>query len=160
MELVERFKPLLKKYAYHLHYEDSFEDLRMEFLQALKNIKLEYFQTRHDCVFICYIQKVIYHAYLKRLNHTNTSFILYSALSDAQKHHIDHETSLQDCYNDLLSSDLKRILSQKEYQVIVQHVIHGYSISTIAKATYTSRQAINQTKLSALRKIGHAWKIV
>ena len=32
LALIEKFKPLLKKYAYKLHYEDSFFDLQLDFI--------------------------------------------------------------------------------------------------------------------------------
>ena len=36
LALIEKFKPLLKKYAYKLHYEDSFYDLQLDFIQIVK----------------------------------------------------------------------------------------------------------------------------
>lgn len=36
LALIEKFKPLLKKYAYKLHYEDSFFDLQLDFIQIVK----------------------------------------------------------------------------------------------------------------------------
>lgn len=31
LALIEKFKPLLKKYAYKLHYEDAYYDLQLDF---------------------------------------------------------------------------------------------------------------------------------
>lgn len=33
LALIEKFKPLLKKYAYKLHYEDAYYDLQLDFIQ-------------------------------------------------------------------------------------------------------------------------------
>lgn len=32
LALIEKFKPLLKKYAYKLHYEDAYYDLQLDFI--------------------------------------------------------------------------------------------------------------------------------
>lgn len=41
LALIEKFKPLLKKYAYKLHYEDSFFDLQLDFIQIVTTLNLE-----------------------------------------------------------------------------------------------------------------------
>ena len=40
LALIEKFKPLLKKYAYKLHYEDSFFDLQLDFIQIVTTLNL------------------------------------------------------------------------------------------------------------------------
>ena len=39
LALIEKFKPLLKKYAYKLHYEDAYYDLQLDFIQIVLSIK-------------------------------------------------------------------------------------------------------------------------
>lgn len=41
LALIEKFKPLLKKYAYKLHYEDAYYDLQLDFIQIILTINLD-----------------------------------------------------------------------------------------------------------------------
>ena len=41
LALIEKFKPLLKKYAYKLHYEDAYYDLQLDFIQIVLSINLD-----------------------------------------------------------------------------------------------------------------------
>lgn len=41
LELVEKFKPLIKRYAFFLHREDSFEDLQWLFALNVENMGYE-----------------------------------------------------------------------------------------------------------------------
>lgn len=43
LALIEKFKPLLKKYAYKLHYEDSFFDLQLDLTLGSKGHLFEQF---------------------------------------------------------------------------------------------------------------------
>jgi len=42
-ELIEKFSPLLKKYAYKLKYEDALSDLILIFIETLNKIPMERF---------------------------------------------------------------------------------------------------------------------
>ena len=39
-ELIDRFQPLLKKYAAKLNYEDAYEDMVLYYIGLIKNINL------------------------------------------------------------------------------------------------------------------------
>ena len=52
-----------------------------------------------------------------------------------------------------------RCLNKKESRVIYLVYVQGYSTAEIAKANHKSRQAVNQLKQRALRKIRDAVKI-
>lgn len=41
LKLIEKFKPILKKYAYKLYYNDAYNDLLMDFIELIYNIKLD-----------------------------------------------------------------------------------------------------------------------
>ena len=55
LELINKFKPLLKKYAYMLHQEDSYEDLQCYLLDLLKEIRQNDLHTTDDGAIISYI---------------------------------------------------------------------------------------------------------
>ena len=41
LALIEKFKPLLKKYAYKLRYEDAYYNLQLDFIQIVLSINLD-----------------------------------------------------------------------------------------------------------------------
>jgi hypothetical protein len=48
MKLIKQFNPLLKKYAYKLYYEDSYNDLLVDFIELIQNIQFEYVYNRDE----------------------------------------------------------------------------------------------------------------
>ncbi len=46
--LIEKFKPLLKKYAYKLSYEDAYNDLLVDFIELIHNIQIYYIYNKDE----------------------------------------------------------------------------------------------------------------
>ena len=69
LALIEKFKPLLKKYAYKLHYEDSFFDLQLDFIQIVTTLNLEAQTKESEGALVNYICNSVRHAYCKRLKY-------------------------------------------------------------------------------------------
>ena len=69
LALIEKFKPLLKKYAYKLHYEDSFFDLQLDFIQIVTTLNLEAQTKESEGALVNYICNSVQHAYCKRLKY-------------------------------------------------------------------------------------------
>ena len=63
LALIEKFKPLLKKYAYKLHYEDSFFDLQLDFIQIVTTLNLEAQTKESEGALVNYICNSVQHAY-------------------------------------------------------------------------------------------------
>jgi len=68
VELIERFKPLLKKYARKLNYEDAYEDLLLNFIEMLNTLNVNSLRARSDAVIVTYFGKAIYSHYIKDWN--------------------------------------------------------------------------------------------
>ena len=139
LALLEKFSPLLKKYAFFLQSEDALQDFQCFLLMFAKNLQLNELTISTDGAIISYINKAIYHHYI--------------ALSKAKRHQFDTAFSESDTYNNLLLLDLKRALSTEEYHVIYDHYFRQYSIQEIATRDNKSRQAINKCKKTAIIKL-------
>ena len=127
LELVEKFKPLIKRYAFFLHREDSFEDLQRFLLSMLKTWDTSRLSSTDDATVTRYIANSVKNEYIalskQKAKERGTSYLedatLPQALEYAQK------TSTCDQYvnctpfvrqYDILSNKWGVLLCQKEYQ--------------------------------------------
>ena len=154
LALIENFKPLLKKYAYKLHYEDAYYDLQLDFIQIILTINLDAQKQKSEGALVNYICNSVQHAYCKRLK-----TILGRAMPTVE---LDSPTNVQT--SNLLTAsshqefsdfalDVANILTEKEYQVIV--LVYKYQLSSaeIARRLCATRQNVNQCKKRAEQKL-------
>ena len=153
--IVERFEPLLKKYARKLKgCDDGYSELKCELVEII----LRYLTARvfvNDGAVVSYVEKALRHAYL-RINRKMQSAlpeILFSEVSEAQLNSIDRLTSSIDDYTDIHIEAIKDALTEKEFSVLCRHYIHGFSVSEIAIQDGIERQTVNRTKLRAINKL-------
>lgn len=64
LALLEKFSPLLKKYAFFLQSEDALPDFQCFLLAFAKNLQLDKLTMSTDGAIISYINKAIYHHYI------------------------------------------------------------------------------------------------
>jgi len=153
--LIEKFKPLLTKYAVILHYEDAFNDLVLFFIELISTIKLDDFDCCCDGSIVKYIEKAVYNEYIaksKRNNNYTSINIFISEMSDSQKIRMEEQNATYDVYDDFDISWLRDILTENQWDII-NLIIEGYSITEIAMQKHISRQSVNQTKLDIIKKI-------
>lgn len=108
LELVEKFKPLIKRYAFFLHREDSFEDLQRFLLSMLKTWDTSRLSSTDDATVTRYIANSVKNEYIalskQKAKERGTSYLedatLPQALEYAQK------TSTCDQYDQLTLQDL------------------------------------------------------
>ena len=74
LALLEKFSPLLKKYAFFMQSEDALPDFQCFLLAFAKNLQLDKLTMSTDGAIISYINKAIYHHYI--------------ALSKAKRHQL------------------------------------------------------------------------
>ena len=67
LELINRFQPLLKKYAKKLGYEDAYEDFLLFFIELVKTIDLKKLNTLKDQTVAAYIKVSVTHFYGKKI---------------------------------------------------------------------------------------------
>lgn len=153
--LVEKFNPLLMKYAFKLHSEDAYNDLLLDFIELIHNIRLEQIHYKDDGHIVSYIRTSIHSSYIKRLIAIKKlhGIVHYSELSDSEVYYLDLLTSIKDEYFKYDFPVDSKILSEAEMQVIKMIYYSGYTVSEIAFICGVSRQAVNQMKKRAFKKL-------
>lgn len=158
MKLVERFSPLLRKYARKVDAEDSFEELQCRFLELIADIDIHKLNCRTDSVIIKYINQTMFHQYIAISKKSKTPLCAYiDDLSDYNPFEYDLRLSEVDDYRSLLLIDMQNALTSVEYRTLFSLYILQYSVSETSKNLNISRQAVNQTKHRALKKLKNAW---
>ena len=159
LELVEKFRPLIKRYAFFLHREDSFEDLQCFLLSMLKTWDTNRLSSTDDATIIRYIANSVKNEYIalskQKAKERGTSYLedatLPQALEYAQK------TSTCDQYDQLTLQDLHKVLNEYEFAILYAIYFEPRSVAEVAQQRHKTRQAINQTKIKALKKLKTAW---
>lgn len=155
LEFLEIFASLLKKYARLLHTEDALEELQYHLLDVLKTMDLLQLSSQSDGVMVRYVQNIVYNRYifLSKSYRKNRANISLEDLNPYDAFQYMMHTSSTNDYSLLFFSDVRKILSDREYQVIVLLFRYGFTVAEIAKRIGKSRQAVNQIKNRALKKL-------
>lgn len=138
LELVEKFKPLIKRYAFFLHREDSFEDLQCFLLSMLKTWDTSRLSSTDDATVTRYIANSVKNEYIalskQKAKERGTSYLedatLPQALEYAQK------TSTCDQYDQLTLQDLHKVLNEYEFAIV-------YLSSRIGRSPRTNKIALS-----------------
>lgn len=155
LALIEKFNPLIKKYAYKLYYEDAYNDLLVDFIELIHNLNLEFIRYKNEGGIVTYISKSVKSSFIKKLTAIIKirSIISYSDLNDNELYYIDALSSTYDKYlkNELPYIDKK--LNKAESSILKRIYISGYSATELSAIYGVSRQAVNQMKKRALNKL-------
>lgn len=159
-DLVQKFTPLLKHYAYLACKEDAFEDLQCAFLYLLKNLRLDKLTSHEDGVIINYIKKSVRNTYISiskgKVKEELVDYI--DDLPTPAAADFSKRNSQLDSHESLIKTDMRAELTENEYNVLYQLYFEQRSVSEIATHMNKTRQAINQTKKHALKKLKAAWE--
>lgn len=155
LSIIHRFLPLLKKYSRLLGYEDAFLDLQCDLIASIKSMNLSGFSEENSGQIITYLQKSIYHSYIARskMIHRNNNICLIEDLSDGLKAILEEKNAVVDSFDGLVLYELRNILNLHEYIVFVSCCLEGEPAAKVAKRLKVSRQAVNQEKLRAIKKL-------
>ena len=159
IELLGRLSPMLTAGAHYLGYEDAYNDLVLYLLAEIKDIKLYTLRNTTDAGIITYFQQVVHHeiSHLAAKHRKGNRISYFSELSDGALCSVELKTSNYNTYNNLILTDIALYLSPKEMNVIFLIYFKDLSVTQIAKLLGVSRQAVNKTKLSALKKLRKHW---
>ncbi len=157
--LIEKFNSLLKKYAYKLSYDDAYNDLLLNFIELLHNMQIENIHNKSEGSVVAYICTSVHSSYVKRLIEVKRlrNFLLYSDLNDNELYYVESISATNDVYQEYELSFIKNILTKQELTVISMIYFTGYTVTEIASFYGTSRQAANQMKNRALKKLRNAF---
>lgn len=152
MELIDKFQPLIRKYSLKLNYEDAYEDLILWFIELVKTYKLA--DLREE-VIVSYINVSIKNYYNKKIGKLieNKREFLWSEMKEEVSYYAEKLLATDDEKDLFMELQLKEVLNDSEYQIIYRIYIEGYSTAEIARLMKKTRQAVNQKKQRAIKKI-------
>jgi len=155
LELTKKFKPLLRKYARKLNYEDAYNDLLLNFIEMIDVMKVDSLRVQSDAGIIAYLAKAVYSHYVKNLKHllSEVSTVNFSQLEEWQILAAGGFSSDSTGFIKSDLSEIKQLLTENEYRIIHGIFILGYSESELARAHSSTRQNICQVKKRALKKL-------
>lgn len=155
LELINRFQPLLKKYARKLGYDDAYEDCLLFFIELVKFMDLKKLNDRNDQAAVAYIKVSVKHFYDKRIRKVieKNQEIAFSDLSKEQKYYVEAKTAKPDEKDIFIEFGIDKRLSPKEKLVIYLVYVKGYTTSELARELLKSKQTVNQLKKRALGKL-------
>lgn len=151
VELVKRFQPLIKTYAYklyYLEYEDSMQELTLALYEAI--MKMPRADNEYGC--ITYIEKAVVHKFCK---------LYYESVAEQKKQQSsicsDFDQLTESCtdyelQNCVYKMDIENYLKNKselERNIIIL-ISYGYSDEEIGRKLGYSRQYINRLKKKIL----------
>ena len=159
--LIDKFDPLLRKYARHLVYEDAYCDLRLDFIEMIAKIDLGTLRRTDDPAMLAYIRSVIKNSYIKRskassIHKNNTVYTIYieeviiELLPEYQL-----EMPMNGLFEGIDRDSLKKYLTELELEIIKLTYWDGYNGAEIARFKNLTRQAISQARLRALKKLNY-----
>lgn len=148
LELIKKFDPLLKKYAYKLYYDDAYNDLLLDFIKFLHNMLLDGIRDTSEGTIVSYICRSIHSSYVKRVVAIKKlhNVVPYSALSDSELYYAEASLSTYDIYSKLEWAGIGNVLTESELSIIKMLYLLEYSVSETAYIYEITRQAVNQTK--------------
>lgn len=159
LEIIERFKPLLRKYARLLRTEDAYDELQLELLKIIYTTSWKELHLQNEGAYVNYIATAVRNAYINlSKTHNKHQEYCFSSFGEDQEFMVTSTLISADDYNQLLCKDLKNILTETEFRIVYLTCLKGYPCAAIAKVQGVSRQHINQVKRRALNKLRQYFK--
>lgn len=155
LQLINQFQPLLHKYSYKLGYEDAYNDLVLFFVELIHKIPEKIIISSKEGIIVTYFATCLKHHYYYLLKHNifYINEIDISQLSTEQMHYLESLLSSSEQTNENIFGILENCLTKNELRIIILIYYYGYSSAEIARSKKITRQAVNQLKKRALKKI-------
>lgn len=155
MELIDRFQPLLRKYAKKLGYDDAYEDCLLFFIELITTMNLRKINGWKDQSVVSYIKVSVINFYKRKIRKVikEEQEIVFSELTKEQRYYIEARMAKPDEINDFLELGIDRFLSKEEWMILYLVYAKGYTIAEIARKEHKSRQTVNQLKQRTLNKL-------
>lgn len=158
MKIINRFHPLLQKYArklYYIEFDDAIQELTMALIIAVQKIH----NTENEYACITYISQSVIHAFTKLYRQSQKNAEIQSSnypLNPSLTGAYDYLFDLCEEYVDICT--LLSSLSIKK-QKIFKLILKGYTDQEIAALLGCSKQYINRVKRDYRNEIeSHAYK--
>lgn len=150
LKLIQKFRPLLKKYIRRLFMEDAESELTLQFIEIISNLDMTNLRSQNEGAIINYICTAMYHAYCK------------TQLRQRELQTVDIEEPVIQAYLTTMLDDdgvnhlppyPAGLLSPQEEKTVRSIYEQGYSAAEIARVLGVTRQSVNQMKMRALKKL-------
>ena len=158
LEIIEAFKPLInKKFKESYYNEDVKSELTMKLIEVVKcEINLDKMREVNNSTLVSYIKSSIHHhyIYISRKNKSKQT----SEFDEDDEEMLD-SYDLGNALSEIGISDfitfefLKSMLTEREYDCVYCNVFMGYTSEEISRYFHITKQACNQSKLRAFKKI-------
>ncbi len=127
----------------------------MDFIELLATLKADKIQNKNDGCLVAYLTTSIHNSYIKKLIRVKQlqNYTTYSELSENELYYIDSLTATTDTYVNTDYDLLRELLTNQEFTIIKMLYYDGYTVTETADAIGITRQAINQMKNRALKKL-------
>jgi RNA polymerase sigma factor, sigma-70 family len=155
LALIEQFKPLLHKYVRALNYEDAYSDLVTEFIILLHNMRVNNLTNKSDGAIVSYICISMRSFYIKLsiAQRKSKTVIPFAAMNENIVYGLDNNLSQHDLYFKDDLSEIEKSLTNREFVIIKLIFMNNFTVSEAATRLHLSRQAVNQAKKRALKKL-------
>lgn len=169
MYLLLQFRPLIRNYAWRLHFalaEDAEANLILRFIQIIHAVDLSRASLRQDDRLAAYIIKSMNNAYisLSKAAKKNSRCIPFS---DCKREigwdggwygesfsWIETKVAYEPSFDtNLIWEELLHVLTQHEAKIVQYHFSYGYGTKEIARIMGTSEPAVSKAKKKALHKL-------
>lgn len=120
--LIEKFNPLMVKYARKLNYEDAYNDIVLCFITLIKSQNLCKLANKADNIIVTYINHSIINFYNKKIpkiiSHKNE--VVMSELTEEQQYLIEVKTAQENETDIINEYGLAQLLTKSEQLQILQ----------------------------------------
>lgn len=147
LDVLAIFDKIINKYSRRLNGEDTKQDLYVFLIKLINNIDEVSIIKYEDKQVLSYFSKALKNEYI-RLSKKNDRIN-----NNENYNYEDIELGFNLIESNIEFLDIIKDLNIYEKSIIKMIVLNGYSVAEIAQKTGKSRQAINQVKNRALRKL-------
>ncbi|MCD2345617.1 sigma-70 family RNA polymerase sigma factor [Clostridium guangxiense] len=143
MLIINKFKPLIKKYSYLLKYDDASSDLTISLIEIIKKIPVcTNANLKSDKFLVGYIASAIKNRYIYL---SKKYYRVYLNETSLNLNNIKSSENI-DLDDKIFVWELLDKLSKTQREVLILKFIKDYSDKDISKTLKISRQSVNRTK--------------
>lgn len=159
VKLIERFGPLLNKYAKKLSTEDAYADLQLKFIEMILQFNPNTMRSSDDPYILSYLSRSMHNHYilLSKQKQSNNLVFPISSMGKADEYNVDFFDKLCMPTTDNHMCDefdfLYKNLTAYEANIVIMVYFYRFTIREVAMHFEVSSSAISQAKSNAIKKL-------
>lgn len=147
-KILQTFSAQMKSYSQKLAQEDTLQDLTVFLIELVYKLRKNIVTLQNEKILLAYLSRSLRHKYLNLAHkHTIHQITEINLTEDLNIQYYDHKEQ------EIFMNDLLKELTSKEKTILSLLYFYGFSIKEIAQFNNVTRQAVNQIKNRALRKL-------